>query len=129
MGPMHIQERIVEFSYHVLNTDNTPYAVHLDQLKPHVVGEAIELYHYQPRYVVEETGPTEWNVAGILDHRWVDGSLQFLTQWEGAEPHSETWEPVGNFIHRYSFQLPAYCQQHNLCFDLAKYLTPVPLSQ
>ena len=126
---MPIHQRVGEFSYHVLTEDGKPYSVHMDQLKPHVVGEPIELFHYQPRYEVEGSGPTEWNVAEILEHRWVDGALQFLTRWEGAEPHSETWEPVGNFIHRYSFKLPAYCQQHNVMVDLTQYLSPIPLAE
>ena len=126
MGPMPIHQRGGEFSYEVMTENGSPYSVHLDQLKPHVVGDPIELFHYQGRYEVEGSGPTEWNVEDILAHRVVDGALQFLTRWEGAEPHSETWEPVGHFFHRYSYLLPKYCERHNICLDLTKYLSTSP---
>ena len=68
-----------------------------------------------------------WNVDAIHDHRIEGDKLMFLTRWEGCEQGPFTWEPVGNFIHRYSWKLPEYCNQHGLTLDLVKYLSDHPL--
>ena len=44
-----------------------------------------------------------------------------MTEWEGAED-SPTWEPPGNFVHRYSSEFVKYCHDHRVKFDLVKHL-------
>ena len=55
------------------------------------------------------------------------GKPQFLTEWEGAAPGEEMWEPVGNFVHRYSYKLPEYCRRQGIRIDLAEHLSGRPL--
>ncbi len=95
------------------------HAVHADRLKPFVQGEPVELFHFEAGYVQEGVAPNEWNAEAIFGHRWVAGKPQFLTKWEGAAPGEETWEPVGHFVHRYSYKLPEYCQKKGIRLDLA----------
>ena len=54
-------------------------------------------------------------------HRVVGDSWDLLTEWEGAED-SPTWEPPGNFVHRYSSEFVKYCDDHRVKFDLMKHL-------
>jgi hypothetical protein len=75
----------------------------------------------------EEPDPGEWNVERILAHRFVIGRPEFLTKWEGAAPWEETWELIGNFVHRYSYKLAVYCKNKVLSFDLVEYLSSSPL--
>ncbi len=104
--------------------------VHADRLKPCVTGSRVELFRFgtTPEDVEEEEPtPGEWNVERILAHRFVRGRPEFLTKWEGAAPGKETWEPVGNFVHRYSYKLPEYCKKKGLSLDLVEYLSSSPL--
>ena len=126
VGPVPVQRRTGDASYEVLLKPGTPHAVHMDQLKPFVTGESVNLYHYAPGYRTEGTTQNEWNVDAILDHRIEHGKLQFLTRWEGFEQGPCTWEPVGNFIHRYSWKLPQYCKEHKLRINLTDYLRDSP---
>lgn len=105
--------------------------VHADRLKPSVTGERVELFQFgtTPGDIEEEEpAPGEWNVETILAHRFVRGRQEFLTQWEGAAPGEETWEPVGNFVHRYSYKLTEYCKIKGLSLDLVEYLSSSPLA-
>ena len=106
--------------------------VHTDRLKPCVRGEGVELFYFRTAHAEEEQGEAplgEWNVDRILAHRWVDGKPQFLTKWEGADPGEETWEPVGHFVHRYSYKLPLYCKAQGLSLDLVEHLTARPTAE
>ena len=128
LGPVPVVRRVGQGSYEVMLRPGTPFQTHRDRLKPCVVGKHTKLYHYGPGYRPEGVTTNEWNVAQILDHRLVAGNLEFLTQWEGFEQGPLTWEPVGNFIHRYSYKFPEYCKKKKLQVDLAHYLrdTPTP---
>lgn len=128
-GPVPVLRRTGEASYEVEIRPGVMHMVHTDRLKPFVTGEPVELFHFGATAKTgeeEETHVGEWNVADILDHRWVAGKPQFLTKWEGASPGEETWEPVGNFVHRYSYQLPRYCQKKGLSLNLVEYLSCQP---
>ena len=84
--------------------------------------------HFHKRTVPDvEAGPEEWIVEKVLKHRTKGGKLEFLTKWEGAEEGEETWEPVGNFIHRYSSEFVKYCQEKGLELNLTKHLSAEPL--
>ncbi len=80
--------------------------VHTDRLKPFVTWDRVEVFHFKASIGGKEEEDElleEWNVEAILGHMWVGGKPQFLTKWESAAPGEETWEPVGNFFHRYSY--------------------------
>lgn len=128
VGPVAIQRRTGENSYEVELQPGLPHMVHADRLKPFVVVEKVELFHFQTVGETEEATPREWNVEEIVGHRWVGGKPQFLTRWEGAAPGEETWEPVGNFVHRYSYLLPRYCKRKGINLDLVQFLSSEPLS-
>ena len=68
----------------------------------------------------------EWNVSRSLDHRLVNGKMEFLTEWEGFEEAPPSWKPLGNFIHRYAWELPRYCKEHKLRVDVTQYLKDTP---
>ena len=128
VGPVPVSRRLGESSYKVLIKPGTPHAVHLDQTKPFVVGEPVELYHYAPGYRTEGVAQNEWLVDEIIDHRLdEDGKLMFLNRWEDFEQGQTTCDPVGNFVNRCSWKLPLYCKQHGISLDLIDYLRDHPL--
>lgn len=104
---------------------------HRSFLKPYdedkVMGRPTPLFFHKRTVPDTEAQPDEWNVEKILKHK-VDpqGQLKFLTKWEGCEPGTETWEPIGNFIHRYSSDFVRYCKQNHLVVDLTKHLSIIP---
>ena len=130
VGPVPVIRRTGEASYEVELRPGTMHMVHADRLKPSVTGERVELFQFGTTLgdiEEEEPAPGEWNVGCILAHRFVRGRPEFLTKWEGAAPGEETWEPVGNFVHRYSYKLPEYCKSKGLSLDLVEYLSSSPL--
>ncbi len=114
-------------SYEVELHPGELHMVHADRLKPCVQGEPVDLYHFEAGYAQEGITPREWEVKNILGHRWVACKPQIITQWEGAAPGEETWEPVGNFVHRYSYKLPEYFRRRGIRLDLAEHLSGRPL--
>lgn len=62
--------------------------------------------------------PDEWEVEKILAHHRKEESWQFLTRWVGYEEGEETWEPNGNFFHRFSHELVRYCAHKTLKVNL-----------
>ena len=114
IGPVPFTRRLGQASYEVTLKPGTPFQTHWDRMKLCVIGENTKLYHYGPGYRPEGVATNEWNVEKILDHRMVNGKWEFLTQWEGFDQGPLTWEPVGNFIHRYSYKFPEYCKQKGL---------------
>ena len=97
VGPVKVLRRTGAQSYEVLLKPGTPHDVHMDQLKPCVVGPSIDLYHFQPGYHIEGTTQYEWNVDSILDHKTEHGQLFFRVRWENADPNETTWEPIRIF--------------------------------
>jgi Chromo (CHRromatin Organisation MOdifier) domain len=83
--------------------------------KPYVdsdlMGTPIPLYFHQRTEIDEDALPDEWEVDEIVDHkRDSKGNLLFLTKWKGYPLEDNTWEPTGNFIHRYSSDFVKYCR-------------------
>ena len=99
--------------------------VHASFLKPwveeEVVGNPTPLFYHQRTEIDPELQVDEWICKRILAHRVVGDSWEFLTEWEGAED-SPTWEPPGNFVHRYSSEFVKYCRDHRVKFDLVQHL-------
>ena len=126
VGPVPVVRRVGESSYEVEITPGVMRDVHADQLKPFVTGEVVPLHHFRPASHARGTADDGWKVEAILGHRKVGGRWQFLTRWEGAEPGSETWEPVDRFVRRYSRELPEYCREKGVALDLAQCLGSTP---
>ena len=63
----------------------------------------------------------EWEVEKILDHKTDEsGNIIFLTKWAGFDV--PTWEPIGNFIHRFSIDWGQYCKNKKLKVDVVEHL-------
>ena len=75
---------------------------------------------YDPHAGVEEA-----EVEKIVKHRvQPDGTVQFLTKWVGDD--LATWEPVGNFIHRYSSEFVKYARDQHLDLNILDSLSSEP---
>ena len=71
-----------------------------------------------------ETGEHEFIVEKILKHKTQDGVLQFYTKWKDYPEEEASWEPIGNFIHRYSSDFVEYAREHGLIdLPLLRHLT------
>ena len=86
-----------------------------------MVGKPTEMFYHRRTEPDEALLPDEWIVDKILDHKFDKGQYKFLTQWEGSDEH--TWEPVGNFIHRYSSDFVKYCRKEGILTELVQFLT------
>ena len=73
-------------------------------------------------------GVEEAEVEKIVKHRvQPDGTVQFLTKWVGED--LATWEPVGNFIHRYSSEFVKYARDQRLDLNILVSLSVNQLSR
>jgi hypothetical protein len=133
IGPAKVIGRLGEDSYNVQLKPNMAFEVHAAHLKPFVTDQPIsaileeDLYHFLPTHKPLEAAPGEWNVETIIRHRRrADGQFEFLTRWEGHEPHEDSWEPVNCFFPRYCYEIVLYCRQKGLKIDLASLLSTQP---
>ena len=136
LGPAKVLDRLGEDSYNVQLKPNMAFEVHTAHLKPFTPDQPDrttleeDLYHFLPTHRVLEATPGEWNVESIVRHRkGKDGQIEFLTRWEGHEPHDDSWEPVSTFFPRYCFEIVQYCRAKRLSIDLASLLSPVPTGE
>ena len=100
-------------------------AVHSSQMKPHkedqYTGQPTPLHFIKPTEADLEVEVDEWEVEKVENHKvGEDGQLWFLTKWAGFE--APTWEPITNFIHRYSLDWAQYCKAQKLKVDIVKHL-------
>ena len=86
-----------------------------------MVGKPTELFFHKRTEPDDEAMPDEWIVEKILDHKDDREKMKFLTKWEGLD--ETTWEPVGNFIHRFSMDFVKYCRRHGIVGELVQFLT------
>ena len=83
----------------------------------------IPLYFHQRTELDPEVQIDQWEVKKILRHKMTkEGKLLFLTEWEGADKGSETWEPVKHFFHRYCSEFLRYCAENSLKVDIPEEL-------
>ncbi len=82
----------------------------------------MELFHFTPqKEEFEDATENEWVAEKVLKHRVnKKGKLEFLVQWKGYKEH--TWEPLMNFLHRYSSDWRDYVTRKGLKFDLCDYM-------
>lgn len=125
VGPCPIKSRQGEHSYLVEVKPGRVIPVHRSQMKEHVEnefsGDQLRLFHFSPEAEDFNTGPDEWEVEKILAHRTnKKGKLEFLVKWKDW-PDKE-WEPMSNFIHRYSKDWRDYVVAKKLRFNIIDYL-------
>ena len=131
IGPGKIVAREGENSYEVEIKDGITMKAPRSFLKPYTEpkfeGHAVPLYYHRRTESEIDAAPDEWETEAVIAHRVCkDGHLEFLTKWVGCEKGSETWEPVGNFFHRYGSDLIKYCKEHEIPLDVVEYLSPTP---
>ena len=88
-------------------------------------GKKTELAYYKinKNTTTKET-QQELIVEKILKHKKKGAQVLFLTVWKGYTEEAATWEPLGNFIHRYSSDLVMYAPELNLMdLSVLRYLT------
>ncbi len=90
------------------------------------LGRPTPLFYHQRTVPDIEAQVGEWVVEKVLKHRKTPKGFEFLTQWKGFPIDEATWEPPGNFIHRYSSDFVEYLQKNKLSLDLTKYLSATP---
>ena len=100
-------------------------AVHTSQLKEfredQHSGRPVPLHFVKPTEADLGVEIDEWEVEKVLEHKvGEDGQLWFLTKWAGFD--APTWEPIGNFVHRYSLDWAKYCKTQRLRVDIVKHL-------
>ena len=70
--------------------------------------------------------PDEREVHQVLAHRTeLKGRSEFLTKWVGWQ--DATWEPIGNFFHRFNAEVIIYCKEHGMLPELVDQLAPVAI--
>ena len=127
LGPALVTAREGEFSYKVELKPGHVVGAHRDCLKLYrmdeLTSDPIPLYFHRRTVPDPEAVPDEWIVDEIIGHRQEpNGSYKFLTKWVGFE--DATWEPIQNFIHRYSADWVRYCQKRGIAVDLLAALSP-----
>jgi Chromo (CHRromatin Organisation MOdifier) domain len=125
IGPCPVTGRLGDMSYEVEIKPGSKVTLHRSQLKPHFVdefsAEKLQEFHFQPTQEEIDTGPDEWVVEKIMGHRKDKrGRYEFLTKW--VDYDETTWEPLMNFIHRYSLDWRNYVADKKLKFDLVDYM-------
>ena len=65
----------------------------------------------------------EKEVEEIRDQKWsTSNKFMFLTKWK--DRNRVSWEPVGNFVQRYSEEMVWYAYEKGLEFNLTESLAP-----
>ena len=95
VGPVKVLKRVGEKSYVVGIKPNRTFDVHASDMKPCYEGEyqnkKLDLFYFPSTHENMGVAIDEWNVKDILQHRTKkDGSVEFLTRWEGCAPCEET---------------------------------------
>ena len=126
IGPCPITKRVSESSYELEISPGKFTTLHVSQLKPHFdnefSAEKLEMFHFTPTKEDFEATVDEWIAEKVINHRVNKfGKLEFLVKWKGFDEH--TWEPLMNFIHRYSSDWRDYVTRKNLKFNLCDYMS------
>lgn len=113
-----------ESSYLVEIKPGRVISLHRSQLKPHFEdefsGEKLKMFTFLPTPEEFDSGPDEWEVEKVLGHRERGGKLEFRVKWKDSD--ELTWEPLMNFIHRYSGDWRDYVKAKNLKFNIVDYM-------
>ena len=125
VGPCLVVDRRGADSYVVEDKPNHHHPAHSSQLKPFVEDEhadaPVPLHFWKQTEADLGEEVDEWEVDEILRHKvGEDGQMWFETKWVGFG--APTWEPLGNFVHRYNVDWAEYCKQHKLRVDVTTHL-------
>ena len=110
-----------------VDVGNKLRVVHIAQMKPWfapVVGEPYPLHHHMLTEEGDDLAAVdEWIVDKIISHRKKpDGSVEFLTRWQGFKPEDDTWEPAKHFLQKVSIDWLKYCKEHKIDFTVMQHL-------
>ncbi len=118
-GPVVVEKRTGEASYLVELNPGELHMVHADRIKPCVHGEPVNFYHFR-----QDTPKRE---SPHANGRWKNSGSSLggrqapvFDSIGGSGSGGETWELVGNFVHRYSYKLLEYCRRRGIRLDLAE---------
>ena len=126
IGPCRVQSRQGADSYVVEDKPEHSRPVHSSQLKPFLEDTYSDNpvpLHYFRQTEEQDAGAEvdEWDVEAIMQHRTEpDGTTWFKTKWVGYD--EVTWEPIGNFVHRYNVSWAEYCKKHKIVADVVQHL-------
>ena len=125
-GPHVLIKQVGQDTWEV-DVGNKHRVVHHAQMKPWyapVVGLATPLHHHMlTEDSDEKAAPDEWIVEKILSHRKKqDGSVEFLTRWQGYKPEDDTWEPAKHFLQKVNIDWLKYCKQHKIDFTVMQHM-------
>ena len=117
-GPFEVKQKVGESSWQLWTGQRT-FMAHTSWLKtywgPVYGGKKTELAYYKiKKNTTTKETQQEWIVDKILKHKKKGTQVLFSTVWKGYTEEEATWEPLGNFIHRYSSDLVMYAREHNL---------------
>ena len=119
--------RVGAGSYLISVRKGESQAVHEDQLKPHVedvyAGQPRPLHYWKGGRYENRVNVGEKEVEEIQEHKWsTNGKLLSLTKWQ--DRNRSKWEPVSNFVQRYSEEMVRYVYEHGLELNLTESLAP-----
>ena len=125
IGPCPVVARQGADSYLVEDKPGRQRAAHASQLKPYVEDEfadaPVPLHYFRQTEVDLSDEVDEWEVEEITGHKvGDDGQLWFRTKWAGFD--APTWEPLGNFVHRYNVDWAEYCKRHGVNANVIDHL-------
>ena len=134
LGPAKVVGREGQRSYVIEVKPGVNMKAHRSFLKIYpyedMIGEPLPMFYHQRTVSDVEATPDEWVVERILGHKEdPPGNKLFLTRWKGFGEEDDTWEPVGNFIHRYASDFVKYCKDKGLKIDVVEHLRVEPDGQ
>ena len=126
-GPCEVLRRVGAGSYLISVRKGETQAVHEDQVKPHVedvyAGQPRPLHFWKGGRYENRVNAGEKEVEEIRGHKWsTNDKLMFLTKWK--DRNRVTWEPVSNFVQRYSEEMVGYAYENGLELNLTESLAP-----
>jgi hypothetical protein len=118
-GPYRVLECMSDWEFVIQHlVTNEKFSAHCSRLKYYCDKDLnvtadlkFQITHDEMRY----------RVAKILKHRVVEGSYEFLTQWEGFDEEDSTWEPVTTLLE----DVQSICQQYVLSISDKDKLKPI----
>ena len=119
-GPFEVKRKIGESSWQLWTGQRT-FLAHPSSLKkywgPVYGGKKTRRAYYKiNKNTTSKETNHEWIVEKILNHNKKGQQVLFLTVWKGFPEEEATWEPIGNFIHRYSSDSVKYAREHKLMY-------------
>ena len=116
-GPHAVVDRTGMDTYD-FDVGNKTRRCHAAQMKKHIAALSGPSWPLHYKKMTSDDAPAEedqWTVKKILRHRRrQDGSLEFLTRWEGYGPEGDQWEPAASFLPIVNTIWLDYLKKHNI---------------